>query len=145
MATDLGKVGMRARGNWNSLNTYEVLDVVSYNNGLYLAVQAVPANTVPTNTTYWQQCVAIPTPRMDNTSILTNLAANKTGEPFTVTTSKFYRVRTNGSGKISISTSDSSLLYTVYSGDGGANVAMIYLNAGNYTYTTGTNTGAIYN
>jgi len=145
MATDLGKVGMRARGNWNSSNTYEVLDAVSYNNGFYLAVQAVPANTVPTNTTYWQQCVAIPAPRMDNNSMAISLYANKTTEPFTITTSKFYRLRVNASGKISILTSDSSLLYTVYSADGGANTALIYLEAGEYTYTTGAAAGGIYN
>jgi hypothetical protein len=55
--TDLGKVGMRARGDWNSSTAYEVLDVVTYNNGLYIAKQAVPANTAPTNTTYWQLAV----------------------------------------------------------------------------------------
>ena len=54
MATDLGKVGMRMRGDWNSSTAYEVLDAVSYNGGLYIAKQAVPANTLPTNTTYWQ-------------------------------------------------------------------------------------------
>lgn len=54
MATDLGKVGMVMKGGWNNSATYEVLDAVSYNNGLYIAKQAVPANTVPTNTTYWQ-------------------------------------------------------------------------------------------
>lgn len=53
MATDLGKVGMRMRGDWSSSSTYEVMDVVSYNGGLYIAKQAVPANTLPTNTTYW--------------------------------------------------------------------------------------------
>ena len=54
MATDLGKVGMVTKGDWNSSATYEVLDVVSYQDGLYVAKQAVPANTLPTNTTYWQ-------------------------------------------------------------------------------------------
>ena len=54
MATDLGKVGMRLRGTYNAANTYEVLDVVTYNNGLYIAKTSVPANTAPTNTTYWQ-------------------------------------------------------------------------------------------
>lgn len=54
MATDLGKVGMRMRGDWNSSTAYEVLDAVSYNGGIYIAKQNVPANTVPTNTTYWQ-------------------------------------------------------------------------------------------
>ena len=57
MATDLGKVGMRARGDWSSSTAYEVLDAVSYNNGLYIAKQAVPANTLPTNTTYWQVAI----------------------------------------------------------------------------------------
>ena len=54
MATDLGKVGMRMRGTWSSSTAYEVLDAVSYNGSLYIAKQAVPANTLPTNTTYWQ-------------------------------------------------------------------------------------------
>lgn len=54
MATDLGKVGIVMKGTWSSSATYEVLDAVSYNNGIYIAKQAVPANTVPTNTTYWQ-------------------------------------------------------------------------------------------
>lgn len=54
MATDLGKVGMRMRGNWSNAATYEVLDAVSYNGGIYIAKQNVPANTAPTNTTYWQ-------------------------------------------------------------------------------------------
>ena len=57
MATDLGKVGMRMRGDWSSSATYEVLDAVQYNNGTYIAKQAVPANTAPTNTTYWQSAV----------------------------------------------------------------------------------------
>ena len=54
MATDLGKVGIVMKGTWSSSATYEALDAVSYNNGLYIAKQAVPANTAPTNTTYWQ-------------------------------------------------------------------------------------------
>ena len=57
MATDLGKVGMRMRGDWSSSATYEVLDAVSYSGGLYVAKQAVPANTAPTNTTYWQAAI----------------------------------------------------------------------------------------
>ena len=57
MALDIGKVGMIMKGAWDSSATYEVLDAVSYNNGLYVAKQAVPANTLPTNTTYWQCAV----------------------------------------------------------------------------------------
>ena len=57
MATDLGKVGIVMKGAWSSSATYEVLDAVSYNDGLYIAKQAVPANTLPTNATYWQVAV----------------------------------------------------------------------------------------
>ena len=53
-ATDLGKVGIVMKGTWSSSATYEILDAVSYNGGTYIAKQAVPANTLPTNTTYWQ-------------------------------------------------------------------------------------------
>lgn len=60
MATDLGKVAMRMRGSWSSSATYEVLDAVTYSNGLYIAKQAVPANTAPTNTTYWQAAAKNP-------------------------------------------------------------------------------------
>lgn len=54
MATLVGKVGIVMKGNWSSSATYEVLDAVSYAGGLYIAKQSVPANTAPTNTTYWQ-------------------------------------------------------------------------------------------
>ena len=54
MATDIGRVGMRTRGTWSSSSSYEVLDVVLYNNGTYIARQNVPTNTPPSNTTYWQ-------------------------------------------------------------------------------------------
>ena len=54
MATLVGKVGIVIKGNWSSSATYEALDAVYYQNGTYIAKQAVPANTLPTNTTYWQ-------------------------------------------------------------------------------------------
>ena len=54
MATLVGKVGIVMKGDWNNASTYETLDAVSYSNGLYIAKQDVPANTAPTNTTYWQ-------------------------------------------------------------------------------------------
>lgn len=39
---------------WKNTGTYAVGQMVQYTNGkLYRAKQAVPANTVPTNTTYW--------------------------------------------------------------------------------------------
>ena len=70
MATDLGKVGMVMKGTWSSSATYEIMDVVGYNNGLYIAKQAVPANTLPTNTTYWQTAI-------DTSSFLTTLINNE--------------------------------------------------------------------
>lgn len=54
MATDIGKVGIVMKGSYNSENTYEVLDAVNYNSALYIAKQNVPAGTLPTNTSYWQ-------------------------------------------------------------------------------------------
>ena len=54
MATLVGKVGIVLKGAYNSASTYEIMDAVLYNNGQYIAKQAVPANTPPTNTTYWQ-------------------------------------------------------------------------------------------
>lgn len=57
MATDLGKVGIRLRGAWNSAATYEILDMVTFQHGLYIAKSNVPANTAPTNTAYWEAAV----------------------------------------------------------------------------------------
>lgn len=54
MATLVGKVGIVMKGDWSSSATYETLDAVGYNGGTYIAKQNVPANTAPTNTTYWQ-------------------------------------------------------------------------------------------
>lgn len=56
--TDLGKVGIVMKGNYNSANDYEELDVVNYQNGLYIAIQDAPAGTLPTDTTYWQPALA---------------------------------------------------------------------------------------
>ena len=84
MATDLGKVGIVMKGTWSSSATYEVLDAVSYNNGLYIAKQAVPANTLPTNTTYWQVAVDMGYPKT---------AVGVTAESdFTIETNKSYRI-----------------------------------------------------
>lgn len=57
---DLGKVGIVMKGNWSSSATYENLDAVSYSGALYIAKQNVPANTLPTNTTYWQNALNTP-------------------------------------------------------------------------------------
>jgi hypothetical protein len=42
------------KGDYNSASTYEALDAVSYQNGLYVAKQNVPAGITPANTAYWQ-------------------------------------------------------------------------------------------
>ena len=57
MATDLGKVGIRLRGEWSSAATYEILDAVTYQHGFYIAKQAVPANTAPTQTAFWENVI----------------------------------------------------------------------------------------
>lgn len=54
MATLIGRVGMVIKGAWDSSVAYDTLDVVTYNNNTYIAKQASPAGTLPTNTTYWQ-------------------------------------------------------------------------------------------
>ena len=105
MATDLGKVGMRARGSWNSSTTYEVLDVVSYNNSLYIAKQAVPANTAPTNTTYWQ--VAFSASNIENPVVLESIAVTTDATLGTVNFKRLsngMKIITLGSENVSAST-----------------------------------------
>ena len=63
MATNIGRVGMVMKGNYNSANTYSALDVVSYQQGLYVAKQNVPAGTTPANTTYWQAAITTGYPK----------------------------------------------------------------------------------
>ena len=73
MATNIGRVGMVLKGNYSSASSYEVLDVVSYSGGLYIAKQAVPAGTAPTNTTYWQSAISLPS-QMEIYNTYTNLS-----------------------------------------------------------------------
>ena len=54
MATLVGRVGLIVKGAWDSSVAYAYMDVVTYNNSTYIAKQAVPAGTLPTNTTYWE-------------------------------------------------------------------------------------------
>ena len=51
----IGKVRMTPKGEFNSSNSYEVLDVVmnSSMNKLYIAKQNVPSNSSLDNTAYW--------------------------------------------------------------------------------------------
>lgn len=57
MATQqIGKVSMTPKGAWASSTTYERLDIVSHGLDSYVAIQAVPRNTVPSNSpSYWQK------------------------------------------------------------------------------------------
>lgn len=84
MAALVGKVGIVMKGAWSSSSAYEVLDAVSYDNGLYIAKQAVPANTVPTNTTYWQLAV--------NTGYPKTVVNITPEEGFTIVTNRSYRI-----------------------------------------------------
>lgn len=52
--TDLGKVGMTLKGEYNSATTYERLDVVTYQGSSYVLIVESATNQVPTNTSYWQ-------------------------------------------------------------------------------------------
>lgn len=49
-----GRVLIMPKGAWNTTDTYSMLDLVSYNGSSYVAKTSVPANTLPTNTSYWQ-------------------------------------------------------------------------------------------
>ena len=88
MATDIGKVGIVMKGAWSNSATYEALDAVSYNNGLYIANQDVPANTAPTNTTYWQVAAA---PIVKTKSVnYPYTSATTSGTVYTVNNAKTY-------------------------------------------------------
>lgn len=52
--TVLGAVGVLPVGEWSSANTYNRLDIVTYQGSSYVAIDDVPLNTLPTDTTYWQ-------------------------------------------------------------------------------------------
>lgn len=55
--TDLGKIGIAVKGNYDSTVAYERNDVVYLVGDSYIAKQNVPAGTIPTNTTYWAKLV----------------------------------------------------------------------------------------
>ena len=57
MATNLGKVGIVAKGTWSNSASYEMLDAVSYGGNLYIAKQDVPVGTAPSYTQYWMLAV----------------------------------------------------------------------------------------
>jgi hypothetical protein len=78
MATDLGKVGIVMKGTWSNSTPYEVLDAVYYGDATYIAKQDVPANTLPTNTTYWQQALSIGGGETKNVSPSTAVTATYT-------------------------------------------------------------------
>ena len=50
-----GKDGrsLRPRGEWSASAAYAYLDLVSYEGSSYVALKAVPAGTLPTDTSYW--------------------------------------------------------------------------------------------
>ena len=50
-----GKDGraLRPRGEWSASAAYAYLDLVSYEGSSYVATKAVPAGTLPTDTSYW--------------------------------------------------------------------------------------------
>lgn len=84
MSTLVGKVGMVTKGTWNSSATYEKLDVVYYEGATYIAKYNVPANTLPTNTSYWQLAVSTGYPK---TAVGVTAASG-----FTIDSNKSYRI-----------------------------------------------------
>lgn len=68
------KIAPLPRGAWSNSATYAKLDVVSYNGSSYMAIKAVSAGTLPTNTTYWQLLAEQPT--ITDGSITTNKIAD---------------------------------------------------------------------
>jgi len=55
---DLGNIRFIWKGNWVQANTYELNDVVRYNNIVWVYINQIPtANTLVTNTTYWSRMV----------------------------------------------------------------------------------------
>lgn len=49
----LGVVAPVPKGEWNNATAYETLNIVRYNNSLYMAKQDVPANITPTVAANW--------------------------------------------------------------------------------------------
>jgi hypothetical protein len=115
MATDLGKVGIRMRGTWDSSTAYEVLDAVYYNYGTYIAKQSVPAGTAPTNTSYWQKALDAPiSPTIINEggTIATSNTLSYTGISYTIPANKsfvvsaFIKYNSSEPKEVYLSTSD---------------------------------------
>ena len=53
---DAGRIMPLPKGLYNAATAYEVLDIVSYENNLYMAKQSTTGN-LPTNTTYWVKLI----------------------------------------------------------------------------------------
>ena len=52
---NVGRVRFVPQGTWTgSPTTYATLDIVDFNGSSYVAKQAVPVDTPPPNTTYWE-------------------------------------------------------------------------------------------
>ena len=130
-ATDLGKVGLVLKGNYNSANAYEVLDSVLYQGGTYIAKQDVPAGTNPTNTTYWQKA-------------LDNALKFESGY-LTVGSSRTISVPSNGLCYIVIATNNGVRgLYIATNGALGSGVTAIEDNAAaTVTFSSGTVTASV--
>ena len=91
---------MVMKGNYNSSSTYEILDVVTYNNGTYIAKANVPANTDPSNTSYWQEAVTVPEESIMGTPV--DLTSYTSESPYTCPSNGYVSIngRNNTSGYI---------------------------------------------
>lgn len=162
MATDLGKVGIVAKGTYNSSNTYEALDAVTYNNSFYIAKKEVPANTAPTDTTYWQPALArnLTNINQTNYSFSAQTTLSATGLSIEIPANSNFSIMVNlifvnsSPQEVAISTSNSSLnerntvyrsetAFASFSGRTGSSAATFYVwakynvAASNFLYYSG--------
>lgn len=54
---NLGRVRIVPKGEWDAATAYVALDVVSYVGASFMAIKAVPAGTLTSNSAYWQPLV----------------------------------------------------------------------------------------
>lgn len=57
MRKDIGKVALLPRGEWDISTNYEVLDVVTYNNDVYVAWNNSTGQTPSNNSNYWKRMI----------------------------------------------------------------------------------------
>lgn len=86
MSSVAGKVLLMPKGDYNAITTYTSLDVVLYGGLPYVAKQTTTGN-LPTDTTYWQKLVDMPT-QVDNVPTQNSDNLVKSGGVYSALTDK---------------------------------------------------------